>query len=243
MAVAWLREIEAYDDERNAVCTGRFECRVGDEAVELPYEAAVAWARERAERAYADVEWTRYALLGTDREIPPLPPELAERLRVGRRRPARDAWRDRVEAAPPVRWEIVVHLRPDDLRSEARPATERIVERVEARIAAAGCRDIARSSDELDAALADIDAQWRRAGKPEEFGWTTSSRLAYVLTATSDAPTYRPVLARVRAAALEELEAAAGRMPYEAGGGDIEGRWGLDVDVHPPGYEPQPVFL
>ena len=243
MAVAWLREIEAYDDERNAVCTGRFECRVGDEEVELPYEAAVAWVRERAERAYADVEWKRYALLGTDREIPSLPPELAERLRVGRRRPARDAWRDRAEDAEPMRWKVVVHLHPPSLRDEERAAHERVVERVAARLGAGGCEQLAWTSHELDAGLADIDAQWERAGKPDQFGWFTTYSLEFVLTGHTEAPAYRPVLARLRAAVLDELEAASGRRPYERGAEDIQDRWGAAVDVHPPGYEPQPVFL
>jgi hypothetical protein len=62
-------------------------------------------------------------------------------------------------------------------------------------------------------------------------------RLELVLTAATTAPSYRPVQARVRAAVLDEVEAAAGRAPYERGAVDIEDRWGVEVDVRPPGYE------
>ena len=93
------------------------------------------------------------------------------------------------------------------------------------------------SSDELDAGLADIEAQRQRAGAPTEFGWMTTHRLDFVLTAAAAAPSYRPVHARVRAAVLDEVEAAAGRRPYERGAEDIEDRWGVEVDVRPPGYE------
>ena len=143
MAIAWLREVEELDDEGNVVCTGRFECEVGGEAVEgLPFAEAVAWARERADRAWADVEWERYAVHGSIPEVPPLSPELAERLARGRRRPARDAWRDRPEDSPPTRWEIVVHLSPPDLSADERPEHERVVERVAARLEAAGCDEV-----------------------------------------------------------------------------------------------------
>lgn len=99
-----------------------------------------------------------------------MPPELAERLRHGRRRPARDAWRDRPEDSPPTRWEIVVDLAPPDLRPESRPGQERVVEAVAARLTADGCDAVAWTPGELDAAIADIEVQRRRAGGPEESG-------------------------------------------------------------------------
>ena len=243
MAIGWLREIEEYDAERAVICTGRFEGDCGTESIDgLPFAEAMAWLRERTERAYADIEWGRYMLLGTDREIPPLPPELAERLAQGRRRPPADVWRDRPEDAAPVRWEVFVQLTPVTLRSE-RGAQERVVERVVRRLAAAGCSDVAWSSEELDAAIADIDAQWERAGKPEEFGWSTTSRLDFDVTGFIDAPAHRPVRERLRAVVLEEVEAASGRVPYEDGAEDIRDRWGVAVDVHPPGYEFRPALL
>jgi len=120
---------------------------------------------------------------------------------------------------------------------------ERLVERVAGRLAAAGCDEVAWTRDELDAGLADIDAQWERAGRPESFGWTTSHRLEFVLTGSAEAPAYRPVAARVRAAVLEELGTTTGRRPYERGAVDIEDRWGVEVEVHPPGYAFQPPLL
>jgi len=190
VAVAWLRELEDRDDEGNAVCTGRFECFLGERggpvADGLPFEAAVTWAREHADRAYVDIEWERYMLLGEDRELPPLPPELAARVAGGPRRPQVDEWRDRPEDTPPMRWEVVVHLSPDNPWD----ADEAVVERVMTRLAGAGCAEVTCSRDELDAALADIDAQWKRAGEPEQFSWTTWHRLDFVLTAFAErAPT------------------------------------------------------
>ena len=66
----------------------------------------------------------------------------------------------------------------------------------------------------------------------------TTHRLDFVLTAVADAPTYRPVLARVR----DEV-ATRRRRPCELGESGIEGRWGVEVDVCPPGYEWQPPLL
>ena len=118
-------------------------------------------------------------------------------------------------------------MKPHDLTAEGRAAAERVVERVAGRLAAAGCDEIAWSSDELDAALARIDAQGRRAGKPEELGWMTSGLLAFVLSAAAEAPTHRPLRDRLRAAVVAE----------------VEGRWGVVVDVHPPGYTWRPPLL
>ena len=109
-----------------------------------------------------------------------------------------------------MRWEIVVTVKPHDLTAEGRAAAERVVERVARRLAAAGCDEIAWSSDELDAALARIDAQGRRAGKPEELGWMTSGLLAFVLSAAAEAPTHRPLRERVRAAVSRRSKAAGG---------------------------------
>jgi hypothetical protein len=244
VVVAWLRELEESDPDGNAVCTGRFECECEDEvADELPFPEAVAWARERAARAYADIELERYVVIGEDREIPPLPEELADRIAAGPRRPAGDEWRDRADDAPPVRWEVEVELSPPDLSAGARPENEAVVERVAGRVAAAaGCDDVTWAGDELDAGLADIESQ-RPADGQEEFGWMTTHRLAFVLTASAEAPTHRPVLARVRAAVLDELEAATGRTPYERATVDIEDRWGVEADVRPPGYEWRPPAL
>jgi hypothetical protein len=233
VAVAWLREVEEYDDEDNPVCTGLFECTVGerdqvDEDEPRAFAAALAWAREHADRAYADIEWQRYVVVGDDPELPPVPPELAERLARGRRRPERDAWRDRPEDSPPVRWEIFVDLAPPDLRPESRPAQERAVAAVAARLTADGCDAVEWTPGELDAAMADIDTRRRRAGEREESGWMTVYRLVFVVTAAVEAPTYRPVLARVRSVVLEELP---------------ESGWRADVDVHPPGYEWAPPLL
>ena len=172
-----------------------------------------------------------------------MPPELVERLRHGRRRPARDAWRDRPEDSPPTRWEIGVDLAPPDLRPESRPGQERVVEAVAARLTADGYDAVEWTSGELDAAMADIDAQWRRAGEPEEFGWMTIYVPAFVVTAAAEASTYGPVLERVRAAVLGELEAAGARPPFEPAAADIEGRWRAAVDVYPPGYAYQPPLL
>jgi hypothetical protein len=233
VAVAWLSEIEERDPDGHALCTGRFEC----EGEELPFQEAVAWARARADRAYIDIEFERYLLFGEDGQTPPLPPALAERAARGLRRPAVDAWRDRPDDAPPVRWEVEVALSPPDLGDAGRPAYEEVVERVAGRLAAVGLDHVTWSSDELDAGLADIEAQRQRAGAPAEFGWTTMHRLDFVLTAAVHAPSYRPARARVRAAVLEEVEAAAGRAPYERGAEDIRDRWGVEVDVRPPGYE------
>jgi hypothetical protein len=239
VAVAWLRELEESDPDGNALCTGRFACECEGEAAELPFAEAVAWARERAGRAYADIEFERYMVVGEDREIPPLPPALEARVVRGLRRPEVDVWRDRPDDAPPVRWAVEVELSVPDLRDEARPEHEAVVERVAARLASAGCEDVAWSGDELDAGLADIEAQ-RRRGRS---GWFTTHALAFVLTASAEAPTYRPVRARVREAVLDEVEAAAGRAPYERGAEDIRDRWGVEVRVRPPDYEWRPPML
>ena len=237
MAVAWLREVEDDDDEGHDVCTGLFECTLAEDEVDegepRAFAAAVAWAREHADRAYADIEQERYVVVGDDPELPPVPPELAERLARGRRRPARDAWRDRPEDSPPVRWEIVVDLAPPDLRPENRPGQERVVEAVAARLTADGCDAVEWIPGELDAAIADIEAQRERAREREE---SIAYVLAFVVTAAAEAPTYRPVLARARRTVLEELEAAGARPLFEPEAADIEGRWRFDVDVHPPGY-------
>jgi hypothetical protein len=238
--VAWLSEIEERDPDGNALCTGRFACGQGEE---LPFREAVAWARAHADRAYIDIEFERYLLIGEDGETPPLPPELAERVARGLRRPAVDAWRDRADDAPPLRWEVEVALSPPDLSDAARPQHEQVVERVAGRLAATGLEEVVWSSDELDAGLADIEVQRLRAGGPAQFGWMTTHRLDFVLTAVVVAPSYRPVHARVRAAVLDEVEAAAGRAPYERGAVDIENRWGVEVDVRPPGYKWRPPML
>jgi hypothetical protein len=180
VAVAWLSEIEERDPEGNALCTGRFEC-AGEE---LPFREAVVWARAHADRAYIDIEFERYVLIGEDREIPRLPDELAERVARGLRRPGVDAWRDRPDDAEPIPWVIVATLSVPDLRPESRPQHERAVERVAGRLRAAGCDEVAWSGD--------------------------------------------------------ELEASHGRRPSERGAEDIRDRWGVEVDVHPPGYERRP---
>jgi hypothetical protein len=145
---AWLREIETFDDEGNAECTGEFECTLGERGEEnaelLAFDEAVAWAREHADRAYADVEWERYVVVGDDPELPPVPPELAERLRRGPRRPVRDAWRDRSDDAPAMRWEIVY-----------RPVLERVRAAVFGELEAAGARP------PFEPAAADIEGRWR----------------------------------------------------------------------------------
>jgi hypothetical protein len=244
---AWLREIEESDEEGNPVCTGLFECTLGerdqvDEDEPRSFAAAVAWAQEHADRAFADIEWERYVVVGDVPELPPVPPELAERLEQGRRRPARDAWRDRPTDSPPTRWEIVVDLGPPDLRPDRRPEQERVVEAVAARLTADGCDAVEWTPGELDAAMADIDALRLRAGE-REVGWMLAYKLAFVVTAAAEAPTYRPVLARVRRAVLEALEAAGARPLPEPEAAPIEGRWRFDVDVHPPGYEWSPPLL
>ena len=82
-----------------------------------------------------------------------------------------------------------------------------------------------------------IEAQRQRAGTPKQFGWTTMQRLDFVLTAAVAAPSYRPVHARVRAAALDEVEAAAGRAPYERGAEDIQIAGASRSKSARPGYE------
>jgi hypothetical protein len=120
----------------------------------------------------------------------------------------------------------LVALSPPDLSDDARAEQERVVERVAAGLAAAGLEEIVCSSDELDAGLADIEAQRQRAGTPKQFGWTTMRRLDFVLTAAVAAPSYRPVHARVRAAVLDEVEAAAGRGAVRARRGRHPGSLG-----------------
>jgi hypothetical protein len=80
----------------------------------------------------------------------------------------------------------------------------------------------------------------RAAGEPEGFGWMIPQSLAFELVAVIQAPTHRPLLASVREAILEEVHVATGFEPYERGASDTEGRWGVEIDVHPPGYQPPP---
>ena len=111
VAVAWLSEIEERDPDGNALCTGRFEC----EGEELPFREAVAWARAHAERAYIDIEFERYLLIGEDGQTPPLPPELAERASR-----ARCAGRSRSRSLRPT--SATTHARSTSRSSSGWPA-------------------------------------------------------------------------------------------------------------------------
>ena len=113
----------------------------------LPFAEAVAWAREHADRAYADVEWERYA--SPDRSEGAASAARAGGAAArGRRRPVADAWRDR-PTTPGDAWEIVVTRRP--ISGPRAPRARAVVERVAARLAAAAATT-SRARDELDAA-------------------------------------------------------------------------------------------
>lgn len=222
------------------ILTGRFDVHcdtavVGLEHAEgLPIDAALEWARARAERVYLHVEGQRFTLGPGDR----LPDELPARLRAGRRRPKGDEWVDRQNSEQPIRWEVVALLTPPTLNRGDRPAQQLVVERVVDRLRRHGLHEVVWSADGLDAGLGEIERGLAAAGRPERFGWVTEHELAYRIVAYGKACTHRSLAATVRELALSELEAAAGVPPYEQGVTDIQGRWGVQIDAHPPGYQP-----
>lgn len=107
------------------------------------------------------------------------------------------------------------------------------------RLARHGVTDLAWSAAELDAGLDEIETGWEAAGRPEQYGWTTLHELDYKLLGYVEAPTHRSVTTTVEDLAVAELEAAGGHPPFLRGAEDIQNRWGVVVDVHPPGYEPR----
>lgn len=245
MSPVWLREREGLDREGRVIRMGRFDGEhhgAGDEFVEgLCFDDALAWARARSSRVYLDAEEELFSVGSqVDPTLPPLTDEIAMRLRSGRRRPLVDQWLDRTAADAPMRWEIVVGLMPDELAREARPKQEAVGERVVERLRQASFEGVSWSAEGLDAAVDDIDRQWQAVGEPDLLGWSTMHSCAFEVVAFKEAATHLPVAASVRELAIEEIRAATGIEPHERGAYELEGRWGIDVDVHPPGYVPPP---
>ena len=172
-------------------------------------------------------------------ETPPLPPELAERVARGLRRPAVDAWRDRADDAPPVRWEV-------DGRSSRRPTSVTRPARNTSGSPSGWPAGSPRTGlDEvvvLEAtsstrAWPTSSAQRRRAGCAH--GVRLDDHAPPRLRADGGrlpAPSYRPVPragARRRARRGSRPRPAAG--PTSAARSDIEDRWGVDGRRPPAG--------
>jgi hypothetical protein len=246
MAAVFLDEIEELDEEDHVILTGLFsgslqeEDRV-EEVEALAFDEALAWARSRAERIYVDVENERYSAGALrDPGLPPLPRRFAARAAGGRRRPIGDEWIDRAEDEPAITWQVIVEVSPDKLDRNQREAQEQVVGRVVRGLAEVGCGEIAWDADSLDAGLDDIDRQAEAQSDQQWVPWFTSHALAFTVRALFEASTHRVATTIIRDRAFEELKQATGREPYEAGAATITGRWGLDVQVHPPGYVPPP---
>lgn len=247
MSPVWLREIQDVDEEGHLVLTGLFDGTLDEPGVleerrDLPFGDALEWAQACTEVIYVDVEDERYSIGARTRSHhSAMPADVAARLGQGRRRPPGDAWIDRDQDSPPMRWEIAVTLSPDELERDRRAEQEGVVASVVRRLEVEGCRRVTWSADSLDAGLADIDAQCEAAGRPEAYGWVTRHSLAFGVSAVADAPTHRLLLERIRPAVLAEVQAATGRRPWQPGAEDLDGRWGVEVEVHPPGYEAPPL--
>lgn len=243
----YLNEIEEADEEERLVLTGRFDGdlhRGGDtseQVTDLPFDAALAWARERAALVYVDAEDGRFnAGSRSAGHVPDLPAEVEARIRTGGRRARRDWWLDRTEADEPMRYEVEVALSPGDLDAERRHEQRKLVEGIVRRMREEGFERVDYSAERLEAGLREIERQWQAAGQPEVLGWNVAG-LEFEITAELDASEHRSVTERLRRLISEEIVQSTGREPYRREGEDLDGRWDLDIDVHPPGYDPPPL--
>lgn len=242
----FLWELEELDAEERVILTGRFEGYVeGPDGAQtgiadVPFDTALEWAQRSAGLACLDAEGRRWSIgRDPDHELPRLTDETVTRLRSERRRPLGDEWLDRSQEDRSIEWEIVIELTPDELARSARPRQAVVADAVVEALRRAGFERLRWSAAGLDAGLDDIERQQKQAGGAE-FGWTTCHSLAIEITGGTSAPAHRPVVAALTEVVREAIVAATGRMPWEAGAEDLSGRWGLELDVHPPGYEPPP---
>lgn len=243
MATVYLREAEEADEERRLVRTGRFVGELhGAEEIEeqldeASFEEALAWGRERSDMVLLDAEDDRYTVGAMCLEgYPALPAELLERIRAGRRRALQDWWLDRSERDPPMRFEVVVRLVPDDFAEERRPAQKRLVEHIAQTMRNSGYLRVRSSSRALERGLRELERQAEAAGHPEHFTWF--GRLEFEIFAEAGASEHRSLTGRLRRLIRQHILEQTGREPHEAGDEDLNDRWGLDIEVAPPGYKP-----
>jgi len=243
----YLHELEEVDEEERLVFTGLFDGDlhrggdIADRIADLPFDEALAWACQRAPLVYVDAEDGRFSAgVKSAGHVPDLPGEVAARIRSGRRRARVDWWLDRTEADEPMRFEVVVTLAPGDLADERRREQQQLVEKIALRMREHGFEEVNFSAERLEAGLQEIERQWQAAGQPELFGWTAGG-LDFEITAELDAPEHRSVTERLRRLISEEIVRTTGREPYRKEDDDLDGRWDLDIDVHPPGYDPPPL--
>lgn len=124
MATACLFELTEPDISDGYWLTGRFagdveaNGRTTSSCEDLDIDAALAWARERAEKALIRVGGSDYFSAGDTHppSAPRWPPKDLEPL-VRRRHPD-DRWRDRTAADPPITWTVGVQLAPPGDRQD-----------------------------------------------------------------------------------------------------------------------------
>lgn len=240
----YLDERVDEDSEGHIVLTGRVhgEWDLGSDLVavgEMAFSDALEWGSERDGRIAIDTYRGRFSAGPVPFDpFPQLPDDHRMELLSGQRRPPGDEWLDE---DPPgeVAWELTVSLEPDSLDRDDRPAQVAVVERVVARLTAAGLSDVEWSADSLDAGLEEIERQHRAAGSPDEFNWFgIGHSLAFAVRARGKATSHRDLRERARRVIVSEVATATGRDPYGDGAEDLVERWGVtDIDVHPPGYQ------
>lgn len=237
MARVYVSEDEEADEQGRLIFSGRFSCAVDGSsspegfADDLPFDDAVAWARAQADAVYVRFEGSLYSAgARADPELLPWPP--ADLRSVLRRRSRGEEWLDRTDADSP---EVVMQLSPPDCRVSER--SEAVVSRAADRLRAEGFGHVRWSGEGLAAGVEQIAGDWREAGSPAVFGWVGSSSMAFEARGEVDAPTHVAAAARARAAVAEEIRLATGTPPYGPEDEDLSGRWGIEVECRPPGFE------
>jgi hypothetical protein len=163
----------------------------------MPIDAALAWARERADHVYVTTRGGRFSAgAAASSEYPSWPPDDLPPL--VRRRPPGEEWLDRTRDDEPIAWVVEAWLGPADDTLPRREDWDGVVAALAARAGA-----LSWDAEELDEALADM----RRAQRRGAQGWYTYGFGAYRLRFQERAPTREQAIASVRS-----------RCPAPAGG-------------------------
>lgn len=185
---------------------------------------AVEWARARAPLVYVRLPDEHFVRSAGERtpprapDMPRWPPEPGETL------PPREP--------TPIPAALVVELHPDrfvteDTDAAANAMQLNVVGRVRRALVDAGFEVRVLPRTEPDEAT--IERRWRRAGKPEYWGYTTTTSLTHELMIAADVSDIRRLESRARRAAESAIEDELGHKPWRTPDEAAEGRWGVTV--------------
>jgi hypothetical protein len=189
--------------------------------------AAVAWARERAELVYVRLPDEHFIRSAGERappgdpEMPRWPPEPGERV-----------------PEAPIPPALLVELHPDKYVTEFEPEAYaprlNVVNHVRRALIDGGFEVRVLPHTEPDPAT--IERRWRKAGRPEDFTWTASTRLTHELVLTADVDDIRALQSQALRAADAAMQDVLGHTPWRRHDERRKGDWGVTVNPHWP-YE------